>query len=203
MINAIPGNDFDLSTIRKLLIIRAVEQLMDEVSFDDLTVKMICEKVEISRQTFYRHFQDKYDMAPWYWNLIANEYLAKTGCGLSWYEGNYYMLCTFKEHQNFFTYFYRTDSHEYGIFRKHSFRQRSSFLKETIVGVLGKDALTPDLEFQIEFFADAESREVERWTMRGMDTPPERMAELFEKCVPPELHEAIERAEKIVIAQNH
>ena len=38
----------------------ALQQLMETVSFDDIKVKQICKKSNVSRMTFYSHFSDKY-----------------------------------------------------------------------------------------------------------------------------------------------
>ncbi|MFF2482404.1 TetR/AcrR family transcriptional regulator [Paenibacillus sp. NPDC058071] len=55
-----------LSLIRDALI-----SLMDEKGFDQLTVQDITERAEINRATFYRHYQDKYDLL----NKIVDEIL--------------------------------------------------------------------------------------------------------------------------------
>ena len=35
--------------------------MMKDTSFDDITVFQLCEKAEVRRATFYKHFNDKYD----------------------------------------------------------------------------------------------------------------------------------------------
>ena len=39
----------------------ALEDMMSEISFDDITVFDLCEKAGVRRATFYKHFKDKYD----------------------------------------------------------------------------------------------------------------------------------------------
>ena len=39
----------------------ALGEMMKEISFDDITVFQLCEKAEVRRATFYKHFNDKYD----------------------------------------------------------------------------------------------------------------------------------------------
>ena len=192
MLEDVVSNEIDLSTIRKLLIVRAVEGLMGTTPFDKLTVRQVCDQAGISRQTFYRHFQDKYAIAPWYWDHLAERYLSKTGLSFSWYEGNLLMIKKQLEHKQFFTYFYKANNHEYSSFRKHSYRSRTASLKEAVVLRHGGDALTEEIEFQIRFFVDSESRTIEFWALRGMDTPPETLARYLEGCVPPKLHDLLE-----------
>ncbi len=53
--------DFRVQRTYKLLI-DAMMNLLKEKSFDDITVGEICEKAMVRRATFYRHFEDKYEM---------------------------------------------------------------------------------------------------------------------------------------------
>lgn len=57
---------------RTLKLIRdALILLMDEKGFDHITVQDITERAEINRATFYRHYQDNYDLL----DKIVNEIL--------------------------------------------------------------------------------------------------------------------------------
>lgn len=59
---------------RTLKLIRdALISLMDEKGFDHITVQDITERAEINRATFYRHYQDKYDLL----EKIVNEMLSQ------------------------------------------------------------------------------------------------------------------------------
>lgn len=40
----------------------AVLELLKEMDFDKITVKMICKKAEVNRSTFYAHYADIYDV---------------------------------------------------------------------------------------------------------------------------------------------
>lgn len=44
-------------------------QLLEQKSFEELTVNELCEKATIRRATFYKHFEDKYD----YFNFFLSE----------------------------------------------------------------------------------------------------------------------------------
>jgi probable dihydroxyacetone kinase regulator len=49
----------------KILIARSFKKLMQEQSFEKLTIQMIANQTGIMRSTFYHHFQDKYDLLDW------------------------------------------------------------------------------------------------------------------------------------------
>ena len=55
----------ELST--KMRILHAVDK-----SLDRITVAEICRNAGISRQTFYRHFESKYDI-PWWYSIFCRQ----------------------------------------------------------------------------------------------------------------------------------
>ena len=42
---------------------RAIKEEMERAPLDKITVTQIVERAGVTRQTFYRNFQDKYDLA--------------------------------------------------------------------------------------------------------------------------------------------
>ncbi len=53
------------SNITKQALSAALKELMDEHSFEKISVSDICEKCHMNRKSFYYHFKDKYDLANW------------------------------------------------------------------------------------------------------------------------------------------
>ena len=51
----------------------AMKQCMKEAPVEKITVKEIVEACGVTRQTFYRNFQDKYDLINWYFDKILLE----------------------------------------------------------------------------------------------------------------------------------
>lgn len=59
------------STITKKAIATAFKMLMQEKAFDKITVQDITKKCGLNRQTFYYHFEDRYDLMNWiYYNEV-------------------------------------------------------------------------------------------------------------------------------------
>jgi len=79
------GDKLDLRIQRtRLYIQKALFDLIREKGFDPITVNEIAERAMINRSTFYRHYQDKYDLArtcldATFQELLDN--LEKTGAG--------------------------------------------------------------------------------------------------------------------------
>lgn len=57
-----------IKTYNKLTV--AFGEMMKNVSFDEITVFDLCEKAEVRRATFYKHFDDKYDFFKKLVNII-------------------------------------------------------------------------------------------------------------------------------------
>lgn len=57
----------------KKAIIDAMVELLGKKSFNQITVKMICDTASISRSGFYLHYTDKYDLVTSYQKEIMNK----------------------------------------------------------------------------------------------------------------------------------
>lgn len=53
------------SDFTKYMIARGLKQLLEDKSFTDISVSDIAQHCNISRNTFYYHFKDKYDVITW------------------------------------------------------------------------------------------------------------------------------------------
>ena len=54
---------------------------------EELTVAAICRKAGVSKPTFYRHFDSKYDIARWISDFMNSMTLDEIGRTLTWDEG--------------------------------------------------------------------------------------------------------------------
>ena len=64
-----------LDSTRKRQIINKGLELYNEYSFEDVTIRMIAEKLEINMATFYRYFSEKEDLALTIYKDIVSRYL--------------------------------------------------------------------------------------------------------------------------------
>ncbi|WP_160680575.1 TetR/AcrR family transcriptional regulator [Clostridium sp. C8-1-8] len=58
-------------------IINAFFELLKEYTYEEITVKQIILQADVSRQTFYRHFNDKDDIVRYYNTLLSKELSSK------------------------------------------------------------------------------------------------------------------------------
>lgn len=68
----------DIRTVRTRTMLRdALQTLLDEKSFEDISVSEICELSTVRRATFYRHFKDRNDFYEWYLQTITDQFLSE------------------------------------------------------------------------------------------------------------------------------
>ena len=68
----------------KKTIAEAASSLLFEKRVKKLTVKDIVEECHITRQAFYYHFEDKFDLVNWYFQSGATQFLVTRGHYASW-----------------------------------------------------------------------------------------------------------------------
>lgn len=62
---------------------RAVKAEMEHAPLDKITVTQIVERAGLTRQTFYRNFQDKYDLVNWHFEQLAQKSFKQMGVSLT------------------------------------------------------------------------------------------------------------------------
>ena len=70
----------------KYRLAEAMKECMKKAPVEKITVKEITEECGVTRQTFYRNFQDKYDLINWYFDKILIESFEHMGEGQTVYE---------------------------------------------------------------------------------------------------------------------
>lgn len=90
------------SMITKQAIATGFKNLMKEKPFDKITILDITKTCGLNRQTFYYHFQDKYELLNW---IFYNEVILVLTKDLSldtWPDNLYNMLTIMKENDTFY-----------------------------------------------------------------------------------------------------
>ena len=79
-------------------------RLMHEKTFENITVKEICEKADVNRSTYYRNFSSKEDIIKYKLENILDEYIEEFEGQEDTSRQNYIntILATFSRHKEFF-----------------------------------------------------------------------------------------------------
>lgn len=88
----------------------AMKQCMRSSSAEKITVQEIADAAGTTRQTFYRHFLDKYDLMNWYFDKILQESFKQMGEGRTVYEGLVKKFEFIEEENTFFRAAFQSDA---------------------------------------------------------------------------------------------
>jgi AcrR family transcriptional regulator len=157
-------------------------------SLDSITVAEICTEADISRQTFYRYFSDKYDVANWYDLLIGGESLAQIGRTLTWFEGHLKKLMFCREERDFYMIALRSNDH--CAVHRNVIRYTNAEYRRTVEEI-NSIAVTPELEFQISVQSRIAAETATEWILNGMKTAPQQLAKWQDACIPGDLYAAM------------
>lgn len=83
----VPSQDYEV----KIRILHAVDR-----PIKDISIKELCSRCGISKQTFYRHFDSKYSIGLWYSRFCSEHFLYQAGRTYTWDEAlamHFEMLC--------------------------------------------------------------------------------------------------------------
>ena len=90
------------STRTKCLIAKGVKKLLETVSFGEISVGEICKQCQISRNTFYYHFKDKFDVIHWIFYTEITPILEESFSINHWEEGLLALCHYMQENRKFY-----------------------------------------------------------------------------------------------------
>ena len=159
------------------------KKLMKNISVVD-----ICEKAGISRQTFYNHFVDKFEIGQWFFDSIATQYLFEAGRSLSYHDANLLNNRAFAANRAFVEAMFQDNG--YQSFLSYARRTRRATLEETITEYKGV-ALTEDIKLLLDYHVEAETYLVTRWICEYPDKSPDSIADIHDRAIPAALFEIV------------
>lgn len=169
----------------KDLIKREFLALLEEKSFHSITIAMLAARCEISRNTFYYHYDDVYALVK---EIFADELVkvnAEFNATLSWEEGLLHAASFLVENkvaaQNLFQSIDKKDTDAYLFELCESVMQR---YVEAVCAAKGIRAQEADKRLVIDFYRAALVGLLDKWVQEGMQTSPEeailRIGQLFD-----------------------
>lgn len=174
--------DISVTNVSRIRIVDALYDLVLQRSFADINISDICKQAGVSRQTFYRHFNSKYDTVNWLWEELSKRYMTNVGRDMSWHDSLVLLFSSVSDYLPFFCEAGKVDCRESINFFACETRKR--LLRETITDCLGIP-LTKEIEFQIGFFAAGEQNLIKTLAWRQDIV---EFAVFLESCVPKPLY---------------
>ena len=179
------GGDRVARQYTKELIKREFLALLEEKSFHSITIAMLAERCDISRNTFYYHYDDVYSLVK---EIFADELVKVNGefdATLSWEErllsGASFLVKNKRAAQNLFQSIDKKDTDAYLFELCESVMRR---YVEAVCAEKGICAQEADKRLVIDFYRAALVGLMDKWVQEGMQTSPEeailRIGQLFD-----------------------
>lgn len=162
----------------------AMKECMRTTSVEAITVRQLCEVSNLSRQTFYRQFLDKYDLINWYFDRLLHESFKQMGNTETIYEGLVRKFDFIRSEQVFFSSAFRSDTQN--NLKQHDFDAIFAFYKNLIIE---KSGSSPDREITdlLEMYCQASIYMTVKWTQEDMKQSSTDLAQLMIAALPPKL----------------
>ena len=170
----------------KYKLARAMKECMKVTSVENITVKQITEKCGLTRQTFYRNFQDKYDLINWYFDKLLAKSFEHMGQGRTVYDALVKKFTYIQEEQTFFAAAFRYD--EQNSLRQHDFELILEFYETIICEKTGKIP-GENIQFLLEMYCQSSIYMTIRWVTGELTCTPEKLALLLVDGMPGKLAE--------------
>ena len=153
------------SNITKQALSNALKELLEEQSFEKISVSDICDRCHMNRKSFYYHFKDKYDLVNWIFDTEVVElnlsYLDMQAPNFSFDERweNIAAFCNyFYENRTFYRRVLKVDGQN--SFSSHFREFVHPLLRLRVEGLLGMDDV-PELVY--DFVVDGVICAIKRW----------------------------------------
>ena len=174
----------------KYRLARAMKECMKVTSVENITVKQITEKCGLTRQTFYRNFQDKYDLINWYFDKLLAKSFEHMGQGRTVYDALVKKFTYIQEEQAFFKTAFRYD--EQNSLRQHDFELILEFYENIICEKTGKFP-EDNIRFLLEMYCQSSIYMTIKWVTGELTCTPEKLASLLVDGMPGRLADIFTR----------
>ena len=163
---------------------------MKTTPVDRITVKDVVEGCDLTRQTFYRNFKDKYDLINWYFDKLVQQSLGKIETGSTVRESLDRKLTFIREEKAFFSGAFRSDDHN--SLKEHDFELILQFYNDLLARRIRRP-VDDELQFQLEMYCRGSVYMTVKWVLGGMKETPRQMADRLVDAMPPALADVFEQ----------
>lgn len=171
----------------KYIFAESIKELMEKQPLDKITVTDIVKRSGMTRQTFYRNFQDKYDLVNWYFERLADKSFRQIGNSSTLREG---LIKKFSFLLNDRTFFMQAfQSKDYNNVEHYDYQCIYEFYSSIIKKKIGM--IPDDVDFLLKMYCHGSITMTVEWAVGGMKESPENMADLLIAALPVKLEKLL------------
>lgn len=162
----------------------AIKECMKYQTLDEITVKQISKAAQLSRQTFYRNFLDKYDLVNWYFDQLLFQSFKEMGEGKTITEGLTKKLIFIKKEATFFNSAFHSETQNSLI--EHDIAQIIKFYSE-LLERKNHSTIPKEIKFSLEIYCIGSVYKTVNWLKYGLKETPRELANLLVNSLPQNL----------------
>jgi Transcriptional regulator len=171
-----------IKTDAKIILANALRNLLKEKTIENITIDNILEKCGASRSTFYRHFQDKYNLMNWVYMAEVDEIIKKNPNPFQFKNILIESARFIKKNEDYFSQIIKYQG-------QNSFMEFiSTYVKNATIQILskaiGKGKLPYEMLFSVNFYCGGVIFVISEWLKTGLKESPDKIAELIYDCIP-------------------
>jgi len=162
----------------------ALEEICKHKALENITVREIASKAGVTRQVFYHHFVDKFELASWINYVHMYQSVKKSieeDPKQMWYLAISYWMEQMLENKEFYMNAFQSSSQKefQRIIRDFFFRAHKWQLEQR-----AKRTINEEEVFALHLYLYGGMEKIYEWVGKGMNTPVSRMMELLQISMP-------------------
>lgn len=163
----------------------AIKVLMQSRSLDSITVKDIVTQCDRTRQTFYRHFQDKYDLVNWYFEKLVQQSFKEMGVSCTLRESLIKKFLFIEAERVFFSQAFK--SNDYNSPMNYDYECIYKFYSDIISRKIN-GPLDEEIDFLLRMYCRGSIHMTVEWVYQPGEVSPEQIADLLIEALPERLN---------------
>ena len=169
------------SNITKKALAQSLKELVSTKILDKITVADITDHCGVNRQTFYYHFNDKYELLSWIYNQDLFIPLTKDITFENWADKLIELFKYMKRQKSFFMNTIKSSSN---FFSEYSNKIFAELFKKAMVDLeLYKHMKEKEQDIYARFFAYGLTGVIVDWAMKGMKENEDELAILLQHII--------------------
>ncbi len=167
----------------KEILANSVIDLMETKELQSITVQMIVDNCDLSRQTFYYYFKDKYDLVNWIFKDRIDDVCRKYASDVAWNLVLGEMLISMKEYKKFYTGALKSEGQN--SFRQYIIEYTRAAYADEMAHRIG--TVNDEIEFAIRFNSYGAAGTICNWIDSGMKDEPQKLADRIANSMPEDM----------------
>ena len=175
----------------KDLLVESFRELAERQSIHKITIRDITDNCKLSPATFYRYFQNKFDLITWdYGNRMKEIMTLACDEGKSWSQLQLEYIRFYESHKSFFVNIIQ-HTRGYESFTRNMADIGAQQIRYYLLEGRGLPRLDADMELYIRIYCHGATMTVCEWLFDAIDATAEKLAVLLDNSLPLPLRESI------------